>query len=60
MRIALAAFALLLMTAFAAPPAEAREKRSKSMRKLQDINWGRRADITIRFLPLHQHPFPRF
>jgi hypothetical protein len=60
MRIAFAGCALLLITAFATPPAEAKDKRSKSMRKLQDINWGRRADITVRFLPVHQHPFPRF
>jgi hypothetical protein len=60
MRIALGALTLLLMTAFATPPAEARDKRSKSTRKLQDINWGRRSDITVRFWPLHQHPYVRF
>ncbi len=60
MRIAFAGCALLLMAAFAAPPAEAKDKRSKSARKLQEINWGRRLDITMRFWPVHQHPFVRF
>lgn len=57
MRIAFAACALLLMTVFLTPPAEAKDK---STRKLKDINWGRRSDITVRFLPLHQHPYVRF
>lgn len=60
MRIAFAACALLLMTAFATPPAEAKEKRSKSTQKLNEINWGRRSDLSVRFWPLHQHPYVRF
>lgn len=58
MRIAFAACALLLMTAFAAPPAAAREK--KATKKLRDINWGRRADVTMRLWTVHQHPYTRF
>lgn len=60
MRIAFAACALILTTVFLAPSAEAAEKRSKSLRKLQEANWGRRSDITVRWWPVHIHPYVRF
>jgi hypothetical protein len=40
-----------------APPAEAKGKKGK---KLYETNWGRRADLTQRFSPVHQHPYVKF
>jgi len=59
MKIVYTAFALLLLAAFAAPPAEAKGK-GKSAKKLYDINWGRRADLNTRWWPLHQSPYLRY
>ena len=57
MRQFVAVIALALLALIAAPPAGAASKGKKQRQaRLQDINWGRRSDITIRYWPLHQYP----
>jgi hypothetical protein len=57
MRLLYVVCALFLVALFAAPPAMAKAKTKK---KVYDIDWGRRREITQRWWPLHQHPYPRF
>lgn len=57
MRQVLGALTLVVLSLLATSPAEAADRGKKlSKQKLNDINWGRRADITGRYWPFHQHP----
>ena len=57
MRQFLGALVLVVAAVLLASPASAANKGKKlSNQKLNDINWGRRSDITVRHRPLHQHP----
>jgi hypothetical protein len=60
MRTALVTCLVLLTAAAVTPRAEAQEKKAKAPKKLYDINWGRRSDITLKFQPLRSHPYVRF
>lgn len=60
MRLALCACALLLVALVAAPPAFAKGKKAPKGGRLYDPAWGRRSDITVRYWPVHQHPYARF
>jgi hypothetical protein len=62
MRLALVAGALILVALVAAPPVAAKEKRAKAPKggRLYDPSWGRRSDITVRWWPVHNHPYVRF
>ncbi|MGH7394536.1 MAG: hypothetical protein ACREJF_02895 [Candidatus Methylomirabilales bacterium] len=62
MRPTLLVCGLFLAAFFFAPAAFAQEEKKAKKVKSQgtyQIDWGRRKDITLRYWPLHQHPYVR-